>query len=182
MVLEDDVLLSSRLPNLLSSIDGLNPDEVDIVRLETTRSVGRFGRSKTLENFTLRRVMQPQFCSGAYIIYPKAAEYLLTEIHGNPSNTPVDLVLFDRPSIFQLGIWQALPGLAVQPEFLPAAASAMPHHLSSLSNERVAVIEVAGLGRSTFYERAANWGRLLGRYSLEDLFAFRKARSVEYQP
>jgi glycosyl transferase family 25 len=178
LILEDDAFLSERLPELLKTIDGGMPEDADILRLETTNGRGRFGQTRSLGGIAFYRVMQPQFCSAAYIITPRAADWLLADTAGMLCNVPVDLYLFDRPAIYDLRIWQAAPGLAVQPEFSPEARAALASKSAIYSERRDAHISStpqAGIG-----ERVAHYAKLLRRFSPQDLAAYRFVRDVRF--
>ena len=114
LVLEDDVVLSEKLPDVLDDIDGQTG--WDILRLETYLKEFKVGRRKPVES---RHVGFYSLCAGdygaaAYIISPAAAEKLVSK----PTRTdvPVDTWLFDRrannpPSV---RVFQCAPALAVQ--------------------------------------------------------------------
>ena len=138
LVLEDDALLSSRLPTFLAAFDAAKPI-VDMVRIETSGSGTRIKRSAgRIAGIDLAKPFGWEGGAAGYIVSKRAAKFLL--------DTPatrlrsLDEVLFDPFGALagELVRWQVLEGLCIQ---------------AHLSNDPA----IAGLGSSDL--RASRWQR-----------------------
>jgi len=114
-IFEDDVLLSSRLPEFLSDIKWI-PVDADIVKIEDPGIRVWFDASlaKTSDGFRLGKVRSPNYRAGGYILSKENARRLLrlTERF----SIPVDLLLFDHTRGFatKMTIYQLIPALCAQ--------------------------------------------------------------------
>ncbi len=109
LILEDDVLLSSKTPKILSSLE--NAKNADHVTLEIR------GRKKLLgleavklnDNTFMSRLYQDRTGAGAYVLWPKAALVLL-EKSGSAAGL-ADAVI---AAAYEISSWQIEPAAAMQ--------------------------------------------------------------------
>lgn len=120
IVLEDDVHLDPAYRIWLTRFDWL-PADADIVKFETTlRPVAIDRQEVRLEGgLQLARLRSGHLGLAGYIITPKAAARLLQAI--GKSEHAVDHLVFDpvSPLFHQLNIYQTIPALCIQDQFLP---------------------------------------------------------------
>jgi len=114
LVLEDDALLSSRLPAFLAAFEALAP-RADMVRIESSGSGTRVKRvACRIEGIDLARPYGWEGGAAGYIVSRRAAGLLLDTPATRRKS--LDEVLFDPfgPLAGELVRWQALNGLVVQ--------------------------------------------------------------------
>lgn len=120
VVLEDDVHLDQAAGRWLTQSDWLPPD-ADIVKFETTLRLVSIDRQETTLSGGLRlaRLRSGHLGLAGYIITPKAAARLLEAI--GRSEHAIDHLVFDPafPLFHQLVIYQTVPALCIQDQFLP---------------------------------------------------------------
>ncbi|MEO1703256.1 MAG: glycosyltransferase family 25 protein [Pseudomonadota bacterium] len=138
LILEDDVVLSKKLPDVLSDIG--SQADWEVLRLETYNKEFKVGRRKPLKtrHVGFYSLAAGDFGAAAYILSPKTARLLAkapTRI-----DVPVDTWLFDRrcsdpPPV---KIFQSAPALAVQRHRLHAIEHTIDE-TSSLESTRAFV-------------------------------------------
>lgn len=143
LVLEDDQLLSRRLPSFLSAIER-EPVGIDILRLETRQMQVQIGTrgDPAPEGVSLHAQLSFEDGSGAYVISAACAARILAS--RKRFSMPLDDILFSLDSPFRRGSTRrvAVPGLALcryelTPEFaVPPAILA-----SDIHPARVALLE-----------------------------------------
>jgi glycosyl transferase family 25 len=106
LVLEDDAVLSTRLPALLAAVANLG--EVEHLSLETR------GRKKLVARAVhpaapIRALWQDRTGSAAYVVRPAGARKLIA--HARRAGAPSDALISSTPALLS---WQADPALAVQ--------------------------------------------------------------------
>ncbi|NKX44723.1 glycosyltransferase family 25 protein [Roseicyclus persicicus] len=106
LVLEDDAVLSTRLPALLEAVAGLA--EVEHLSLETRGRRKLVARAPHLAA-PIRRLWQDRTGSAAYVVRPEGARKLIAA--AARAGAPSDALISSAPG---LRSWQADPALAVQ--------------------------------------------------------------------
>jgi glycosyl transferase family 25 len=106
LVLEDDAVLSTRLPAFLASVAGLAG--LEHISLETRSRKKLLGR-RARPDAPIRRLYQDRTGSAAYVVWPSGARKLLA--HARRSGAPSDALI---SSTYTMASWQADPALAVQ--------------------------------------------------------------------
>jgi glycosyl transferase family 25 len=119
VVFEDDVHISSKLPDLLANI-GQYLNDFDVVRLEATKHRVLLNGENTLHvaAIDLVEVKSETWGAGAYILPKKAAQLLLNE--PTTRHSPVDFFLFDKGTSAvarRHRVYQTVPALCVQSKF-----------------------------------------------------------------
>lgn len=123
LVLEDDLLLSRRLPEFLSELEK-QPPEIDLLRLETHQTEVRIHPrgEPAPTGFTFHLPLSFESGAGAYVISAACADRILAS--PKRFSMPLDDLLFSLASPFRkrLNIRTAVPALAlyrfeVTPEF-----------------------------------------------------------------
>ncbi|KQZ54583.1 hypothetical protein ASD54_04435 [Rhizobium sp. Root149] len=121
VVLEDDVHIADSARHWLAHTDWL-PADADIVKFETTLRPVSVDRQAINVGSGLRlaRLRSGHLGLAGYIITPKAALRLLKAI--GQSAHAVDHLVFDpvSPLFDELVIYQTLPALCIQDQFLPS--------------------------------------------------------------
>ncbi|WP_279482117.1 glycosyltransferase family 25 protein [Aureimonas sp. SK2] len=115
LVLEDDAVLSRRLPDALPVLGGFG--EADFLNLESfDRKRFASRRTRDLGGIAVRRMYRDKSGSAGYLLWPSGARKLLlrTERRGA---APVDAFLHGFAG---LASWQAEPALVVQAHILEA--------------------------------------------------------------
>lgn len=144
LVLEDDVILSPSLPNVLAgNLEAV--EQADIIRIQTTLgptalkpAIGQLAAS-----IQLHRLFTVQWCTGGYFISAAGARKLLAS--DQLFRFPLDDLLFNPAhSLFrELNISQAVPALVI-------AAGLVPKHAGgSVLESDIAVPEWRQLQRGT---------------------------------
>ncbi|KQT45078.1 hypothetical protein ASG43_12280 [Aureimonas sp. Leaf454] len=121
LVLEDDVVLSPRLPRLLPAMAAL--EDVDLVNLESfgrRRFVGREAKPIT-QGAGLLRLHRDKSGSAAYVLWPAGARKLLDRAERGAA--PVDAFLHQFRA---LASFQIEPALGMQLHLLAAQGLAVP--------------------------------------------------------
>jgi len=136
LILEDDVLLSPRLPAFLKRPEAL-PDDADIVRIETRgEEVHLSVRTvRSPSGVGLRELRTGQNGAAGYVLARSAALYLLAT--DDSGRRPVDVHLFGLDAIRQGGlvVYQSDPALCIQGDV--ALRGAVPPVMrSDLEQER----------------------------------------------
>ena len=109
VVLEDDAVLSRRLPEALAAIEGSEAlDFVNLESFERRRFVARDARDIE-HGFRLRRVFRDKSGSAAYVLWPNGARKLLRRAERGAA--PVDAFLH---GLAELQSWQIEPAMAIQ--------------------------------------------------------------------
>jgi glycosyl transferase family 25 len=114
-IFEDDVLLSSRLPEFLADTNWI-PRDAEIVKIEDAgiRVWLDPALIKSADGFRLGRLRSANYRAGGYILSRESAKRLLAATA--QFAIPVDLVLFDHSRGFatKMVIYQVVPALCVQ--------------------------------------------------------------------
>lgn len=108
LILEDDAVLASDLPDFLSRIAAR--DDIDHLTLETRGRKKMVGR--TLHAPGIRRLVQDRTGSAAYVLFPSGARKLLQRTRRQPA--PSDAAI---SGTYALRSYQADPALSVQLDF-----------------------------------------------------------------
>lgn len=135
-ILEDDIVLSPRLPRFTDGNQWI-PADAEIVKLETSGvRIWLDRKSLSLGNgFSLQRLRSAHYRTGGYIVSRRTAERLL-ELTQRIS-VPVDLLLFDPAygTAQSITTYQLSPSLCAQTtNFLPP--DVCPHQDSTIGVDR----------------------------------------------
>lgn len=125
LILEDDVVLSSHLPELLAAFDR-TPPALDVLRLETSlKTLRTLADGPPLGGVDVARFVGWQGGAAAYIITRHGAEIIDSDMRSR--RRFFDLVFFSSsgPLFRRLAVRQAVPGLAIQTQCLPSADRAV---------------------------------------------------------
>lgn len=111
LVLEDDVLISKDIVDVLSYFDQTN--EYGLINFETTHRQKLIGNSEVRINhkYSLRRLFHNKTGSAAYIIWPFLAKKLLAK-YSDQKAALADAAIYTN--FFKLKQFQITPALAVQ--------------------------------------------------------------------
>lgn len=116
LILEDDGVLSSDLPEFIDHLGSKLPSGVDVLKLETFLGNIRLSRKQVLRvgRFTARRLGSTHYGCCGYIISDRAAQWLLSARTLN--DLTVDAYLFGRhgPGLYRFQIYQVVPALTIQ--------------------------------------------------------------------
>lgn len=157
LILEDDVVLSPRLCDFLTTLE---PGAWDVLRLETNfHTVRLSGDESIINGASSRRLMQPQSGAGAYILTPKAARTYLASPH--LWGVPADTMILSPPHVYELRVFQVLPALSTHLEQLPAEGGGQAAAISEIGKTRSEIIDRAARGSARWRATAA--GALLGK-------------------
>jgi glycosyl transferase family 25 len=125
LVLEDDGVLSRRLPHFLAELGPALPKGIDLLKVETSEHPVRLGR-KTIPvaDFTVRRLTSTHYGNCGYVISTALAAKLIADMPLIP--LPLDDYLFARrgEQLYTRGVYQLLPALARQLVYQPKGATA----------------------------------------------------------
>jgi glycosyl transferase family 25 len=126
-VFEDDIHISERLADILSD-DSWIPDNIDIIRLETSTNRIRLTAQPVLTYKTrnLYGVKSTSWCAGAYILNRKTAQRLVA-LSAN-FHEPADVILYHfNESVIakELNILQFNPALCTQDKHLANGSSSV---------------------------------------------------------
>lgn len=133
-VFEDDTVLSATAGPLLADTSWI-PADADVIKLETffKKTVIAMKRASVGHGFSLARLYGTHLGTAGYIVSRKAARDLLAATQD--IGIPVDHVIFD-PALATSSsktIYQILPALCIQDQFLSDNATGLP---SLLNQER----------------------------------------------
>jgi glycosyl transferase family 25 len=168
LVLEDDAILSPRLPDFLAALEA-DPQTIDLLRLETSLRGIRFRRiERRLAGVALVRPLSWEGGAAAYVVSRAAAEQHIRDPRMRRRN---DLSLFDPFRGTMLGgLRQTDPGLCIQahllePSMAPQFGSdiggqAVPTALSLGQRRRRHLEEF--VDREIVYGSRRLWHQLLG--------------------
>lgn len=122
-VFEDDIHIADELAQVLHNVESI-PDEVDLIRLDTSTNRVKLRRQADLVLAGRRfyQVESTSWCTGGYIIHRRAAQRLLDlpMIHHQPSD--VLLFNYEESSIAPtFHVLQCFPALCVQDKHLDGA-------------------------------------------------------------
>lgn len=120
LVLEDDAMLSARVPALLAALEGAGG--IDHISLET-RSRYKYVGKVAHPDLPLRRLYQDRTGAAAYVLWPEGARILL----GRPAGL-ADAVIC---AAYDLRSYQADPALAIQVDQCGAYGLAPPIAVTS---------------------------------------------------
>ncbi|WP_062013119.1 glycosyltransferase family 25 protein [Aureimonas sp. AU4] len=109
LVLEDDAVLSRRLPEALRALPQVEAEMVNIESFGRRRFVSR-RRVPVGEGLSVRRTHRDKSGSAAYLLCPAGARRLLASLERRGA-APADAFLFTCPN---LQLFQAEPALAIQ--------------------------------------------------------------------
>jgi glycosyl transferase family 25 len=115
MVFEDDGILSPVLPSFLQALGPSLPDNIDLLKVETTRNPVRLGRqAKTLGGLTLRPLTSTHYGACGYVISARFARQLISSMPLVP--LPFDDYAFARHGALlrTRRVYQSDPALVVQ--------------------------------------------------------------------
>jgi GR25 family glycosyltransferase involved in LPS biosynthesis len=115
IVLEDDGILSRRLPEFLHHLGPSLPADIDLLKLETTRRHVRLGSAgRHLAGLAVRRLMGDHVGACGYVVSSVLAAHLLKVMQ--PASVPVDNILFSRRCtlLYSHRVYQVVPALTVQ--------------------------------------------------------------------
>ncbi|MFB9914455.1 glycosyltransferase family 25 protein [Rhizobium paknamense] len=124
LILEDDAMLSSRLPNLLAQLQAASG--LEHVTLET-RARRKLLARKPHPQWPLKRLYQDRSGAAAYVLWPEGARKLLARTARHAAIA--DAVLC---AAYELSSWQADPPLALQLD--RAAHYGLPQPLQTQSS------------------------------------------------
>jgi len=116
-VFEDDVILSSSIKILLQE-DSWIPQNTDIVKLDTNKTICTLSRRKIIniarKKYYLSRLLSAHYGTGCYIISRQCAKKLLDLIQA--IKAPIDVIYFDpnKGLLHQLNIQQVIPAPVIQ--------------------------------------------------------------------
>jgi glycosyl transferase family 25 len=115
LILEDDAILSDRLPELLVNLGPHLPAGIDVLKLETFNKPVRLSPAQTqLSAFSISRLLGTHHGTCGYVISADMASHALhdPELH----NHPIDIYLFGRlgTTICKKSIYQLIPALSIQ--------------------------------------------------------------------
>lgn len=117
LIMEDDVLLSRRLPAFLAAFDAA-PPPVDLLRIETSRHLLRMKSAEAeLSGLGICRAYSFEGGRAAYIVSREAAGTIATS--RAVRRVPHDIAMFDpyQPLARQLKIRQLNPALCMQAQY-----------------------------------------------------------------
>ncbi|MBB3952526.1 glycosyltransferase family 25 protein [Aureimonas jatrophae] len=115
LVLEDDAVLSCRLPEALAALSRLDAEMVNIETFGRRRFVAR--RSVAVgEGLWVRQTRRDKSGSAAYLLWPAGARRLLASFEARGA-APADAFLFTCPG---LRLFQVEPALAIQAHLFAA--------------------------------------------------------------
>lgn len=106
LVLEDDAILSATVPSFLAMLG--SAQHIDYVTLET-RARKKLLSRQPVPGMPLRRLYQDRSGAAAYVLWPRAAQILLTR-----TETSAGLADAILCSSYDLAAYQAYPPLAIQ--------------------------------------------------------------------
>jgi len=136
LILEDDVVLSRRVPDFLAAFETA-PPPIDIVRLETFLDVQRLAprADHLIGTIELKRSRTWAAGAAAYIVNRRAAAHVLESIW--PQLDVIDRPLFNpyEPVGRHLSVRHCMPGLAIQMHRLQPGHSDSDLQASRLARE-----------------------------------------------
>lgn len=115
-ICEDDVLMSSSLPEQLLSISK-QVEKFDIVHIDAPHSVYRFGQPESWAGVTVAPILQPISSAAAYVISPKGAQKLIALSNRGFCDHVDDFLTRPRRGY---RAFQSLPAAAIQGMFADA--------------------------------------------------------------
>ncbi len=141
LILEDDAVLSRRVPALLSALEG--KQGLDHVTLEVRKRRKLVGRAAlpVLPGVTLRRLYQDRSGAAAYILWPQGAAKLLAR--AERGGALADALICKS---YELSSWQVEPACAVQLDRCAAYGIAAPIATASTIDGTGAAARSAGAG------------------------------------
>jgi glycosyl transferase, family 25 len=136
-VFEDDVQPSSRLAKIIAD-DSWIPDDVDLIRLDTSTNRVRLTAQPTITHLTnkLYGVKSTSWCTGGYLLSKRAAEKLLAL--PSAAHQPSDVILynFEVSAIAKnFHILQFQPALCTQTKHLAAGKENFSSNIESADNQ-----------------------------------------------
>ena len=168
LVLEDDALLSPRLPSFLADISWI-PDDAGVIKLDTTgKPVLVDDRPRTTKaGANIVSLRSPHMGTSAYVISARAARSLAARDSGRP----VDVALFELPHSDVPGAtYQVDPALCRQDG---GSASAIAEDRKQLRRQRGHVVYLHLAKAATFLRRRLDAGRALaGRKVVRKIIPF----------
>lgn len=171
LVLEDDVLLSDRLPVFLKACERLA--ETEHISLETRLRKKIFSRPKPLiEDISMARLYQDRTGAAAYVLWPQGAKRLLARLESKGAALADAFI----STAYSLRSLQVVPALAIQSDvaaFYGVANSLETHSYIQAQGNRSGH---EAHGRQMWvYKGRRIWGQLrLGLRVLTHLFRARR--------
>ena len=124
-VFEDDGVISERFPDFLEALGPSLPQDIDLLKFETSRKPVRLGRrALPLLGFTMQRLTSTHYGDCGYVISTRLAAKLLATLPLAP--LPLDDYLFARSGdlLYTGRVYQLVPALAVQLVYQHASQTA----------------------------------------------------------
>lgn len=132
VVLEDDIHLSAEAAEFLKSGKWI-PADAEIIKIETVKKWKTVVSKKSIpldHGHSLARLLGQHFGMAGYVLTPQSAARLLSEL--DTLHMAVDQILFDPASdlFARLKIYQMMPALCIQDQFMGDGAEALPSDIT----------------------------------------------------
>ncbi len=131
LILEDDALLSSQVPEILAKLDGYNSADHVTLEARSRKKILAHSPQKLTEKSNILRLFQDRTGAAAYILWPRGAEILLQK-------AAIAAGLADAiiAATYEMSSWQIEPAAAIQLDQCTAYGVGSPLETKSTIDSR----------------------------------------------